>query len=193
MDGWLRYQLIVVCSVLSTERRRSRARFCGCVAFRDVPPSTTASRVCVQSDLMDWRILRDADEPGQIEDVSVLIVEDEPAIRDLWQRSLSAVGYQVTAVEDAQHALLALALFPYVALCDVHLPGSNGLWLADQIRIVSPTTAIVLATADEHIPPIESLRPGVVAYLLKPFTLQELQAAVKAGVRWSARRRTMLP
>jgi CheY-like chemotaxis protein len=138
---------------------------------------------------MDWQRLRDETSNSR-ERPSVLVVEDDPALRELWRSSLSALGYDVTAVEDALRALPVLARSPYVAVCDVHLPGASGLWLADEIRTASPFTAIVLVTADEAIRPIESLRPGVVAYLVKPFDVDQLEAAVKAGVQWSVIRRT---
>jgi response regulator NasT len=99
-------------------------------------------------------------------------------------------GYEVIAVPAALEALPLLTHDPHVVVCDVHLPGPNGLWLADQIRDTSPMTAIVLATGDADIPPLESLRPGVIAYLVKPFNLTQLQAAVEEGVRWSALQRS---
>jgi len=72
---------------------------------------------------------------------------------------------------------------------DVHLPGANGLWLADQIRESSPVTAIILATGDQRVPPAESLRPHVLAYLVKPISKQSLIEVVEAGVQWSAGQR----
>jgi response regulator NasT len=119
----------------------------------------------------------------------VLVVEDESEVRRVWRESLIAVGYQVFSAEDAHQAVVALEQRPNVALCDVHLPGPSGLWLADQIRTISPTTAVILATGDRRIPPAESLRLGILAYLVKPIRLDELRDAVEAGVRWSATQR----
>jgi CheY-like chemotaxis protein len=136
---------------------------------------------------MDWQILHRKQE---ITDLGlVLVVEDESVVRDVWRGLLVKLGYEVVTAENAHEAVRMLNRQPHVALCDVHLPGASGLWLADQIRMLSPTTAIVLATGDHAIPPIESLRPGVVAYLVKPFPLGELKKAVEAGVQWSAMRR----
>jgi len=118
------------------------------------------------------------------------VIEDDAALRELWRSTLDEWGYDVASVEDALRAMPHLVRAPYVAVCDVHLPGASGLWLADQIRSVSPFTAIVLATADDGIRPVESLRAGIVAYLLKPIEREELKSAVEAGVRWSAMRRT---
>lgn len=125
---------------------------------------------------------------------SVLVVDDEPAIRQLLQRVLQSQGHEVRTAPDANTALSLIGdAQPAVVLCDVHMPGSNGLWLADRIRERYPTTAIVLATADQEVPPIESLRPGVVAYLVKPFRAERVIAAVADGVRWSAQQTALRP
>ena len=137
---------------------------------------------------MDLKSLRRAPESQK---ASVLIVEDEASVRNLWRGWLIGMGYDVLMAEDGPHAVSLLDKHAlHVAVCDVHLPGASGLWVADQIRARSAATAVILATGDPAIPPIESLRPGVVAYLLKPFPLNTLKDAVEAGVRWSAMRRT---
>jgi len=114
-----------------------------------------------------------------------LLVEDDQSLRALWTRAITRLGYDVIMAPDAESAVPLLRDGPHVALCDVHLPGQSGLWLADRIRDLSPMTAIVLITADDHIPPRESLRPGIVSYLVKPVTLDELDSAVHAAVRLS--------
>jgi DNA-binding NtrC family response regulator len=117
------------------------------------------------------------------------MVEDDDSLRELWTRVVTRLGYDVIVALDAESALPLLAQRPDVALCDVHLPGASGLWLADQIRQESPGTAIVLITADDDVPPSESLRPGIVSYLVKPVTLDELNRAVRKAVEWSQRHR----
>src|SRR5436190_24085845 len=99
---------------------------------------------------MDWQILHRKKENPQLG--LVLVVEDESVVRDLWRSSLVKLGYDVVTAETAHEAVRMLNQQPDVALCDVHLPGASGLWLADQIRTLSPTTAIVLATGDPAIP-----------------------------------------
>jgi CheY-like chemotaxis protein len=117
---------------------------------------------------------------------SVLIVDDDPRIRELLRRWLEPAGHVLRFGEDAYTALAAISEEPpAVIVCDVHMPGANGLWLADRVRSMAPTTGIVLATADRTIPPLESLRKGVVAYVLKPFQREQLVRAVAAGVEWS--------
>ena len=119
----------------------------------------------------------------------VLLVDDEDGILLLLTRILEPAGYTVQTASDAHAALRHIAEGPpAVALCDIHMPGPSGLWLAEQIRHASPATAVVLATSDANVPPAESLREGVVAYVLKPFEPAEvLQAVAEAYTWWSAR------
>lgn len=128
---------------------------------------------------------------------SVLIVDDDSQVCDVLERFLKSSGYtDVASVPDAQAALLAMAgSQPTVVLCDVRLrEGPDGLWLAERIRELYPTTALILATGDATVPPVQSLRKGIVAYLVKPFRREDVVRAVEEGVRWSttetAKRRT---
>jgi len=117
---------------------------------------------------------------------SVLIVDDDRRIQELLMRWLRAAGHTLRFAEDANAALASIAEdHPTVIVCDVHMPGANGLWLADRVRAIAPTTAIVLATGDTDVPPFESLRKGVVAYMVKPFQRDAFLRAVSAGVEWS--------
>lgn len=118
---------------------------------------------------------------------AVLIVDDEANIRDLLERFISDMGHEIRTASDAETAVQMLAHWtPDVVLCDIQMPGANGLWLADRIRESAPATAIVLATAEANVPPHESLRQGVVAYVLKPFQREQVRRAVTEGMRWSA-------
>ena len=115
----------------------------------------------------------------------VLIVEDDENVLTVWARAISDFGYQIMIATDAESGVPLVSHTPHVALCDVHLPGANGLWLADQIRTISPSTAIVLVSADDCVPPTETLRPGVVAYLTKPISLTNLRDAIRTAMDWS--------
>jgi DNA-binding NtrC family response regulator len=120
----------------------------------------------------------------------VLIVDDDAKVRGLMRRFLEPAGYEIVEAESAERGFESVVMRPPdVVFCDVHMPGANGLWLADQIRRQSPTTAVVLATGDSEVPPLESLRPGVIAYLIKPLTGRAVLAALADGIRWSAEAR----
>jgi DNA-binding NtrC family response regulator len=122
----------------------------------------------------------------------VLVVDDEAAIRELLRRVLEAEGYAVWTAHDAHSALALMAeQGAHVVFLDVHMPGANGLWLADQIREQYPTAATVLATADATIPPVQNVRRGIIRYLVKPFQRDDILRAVEDGVRWSEALRNM--
>ena len=66
---------------------------------------------------------------------NVLIVDDENSVRNLMARWLEAGGYRVTTAGSAEEALGRLQeSAPAVALCDIRMPGHDGLWLAERIR-----------------------------------------------------------
>jgi DNA-binding NtrC family response regulator len=118
---------------------------------------------------------------------SVLIVDDEANVRALLERILAEAGHELRTAADAESALQAIAhSTPDVVLSDVHMPGASGLWLADRIRDCAPATAVVLVTADGDVPPCESLRNGLVAYVLKPFQPKQVLRAVADGMQWAA-------
>lgn len=66
-----------------------------------------------------------------------------------------------------------------LAICDVLMPGRDGLWLAEQLRQTSPDTMVVFGTAVEDLPPANTLRPGVAGYIVKPFRRTQVCAAVE--------------
>jgi putative nucleotidyltransferase with HDIG domain len=118
---------------------------------------------------------------------SVLIVDDENGVRDLMTRWLEAGGYSVMAAANAEEALgrLETSSPPAVALCDIRMPGHDGLWLAERIRQRYPETAVIMATGVQDVgPAIESLRQGVIDYLTKPFGRDRLRDAVLRGLEW---------
>lgn len=116
---------------------------------------------------------------------SVLIVDDEAAVRELLSRWLAAEGHEIRVAVTAESALEAMAsACADVVLCDVEMPGQGGLWLAAQLRDRYPLTAMVLATALDSVPPATSLRAGIVEYLVKPFDRANVVGAVALGVTW---------
>ena len=75
-----------------------------------------------------------------------------------------------------------------IALCDVNMPGRDGVWLAAQIRERFPTTAVIMATSVDDVDmAVSSLRNDVVDYLLKPFDSARLGEALCAGARLAPR------
>lgn len=117
---------------------------------------------------------------------SVLVVDDEACVRDLLARWLASGGYDVRTAGTADEALQRIHdQPPAVALCDVRMPGRDGLWLAHQIRNDAPETAVIMATGVLDVgPAVTSLRQGVIDYLTKPFGRDRLRASVVRGIEW---------
>jgi CheY-like chemotaxis protein len=117
----------------------------------------------------------------------VLVVDDESQIRELLVRWISAGGHEVREAGTAAAALEDMQIAPAgIVLCDVNMPGENGLWLTGRLRALFPETAIVLATSDRTIPANISMQAGVVEYLSKPFTREEVLEAVRVAGEWHA-------
>lgn len=118
---------------------------------------------------------------------NVLLVEDDAATRAMIARHLRVSGYLVTPMESAEQVLLATSERPLdfgVVISDVHLPGMSGIDLASWLLARNPSQPVVLITGDPDAALArEALSRGPVSYLLKPFELFELDAAVGAAMR----------
>ncbi|SRR6266545_698829 len=127
-----------------------------------------------------------AAEPSSARSTTVLIVDDENNVRDLMSRWLESGGYTVISASNAEEALRRVETSkPAVALCDIRMPGHDGLWLAERIRQRYPETAVIMATGVRDVgPAVQTLRQGVIDYLTKPFGRDRLQEAVTRGLEW---------
>jgi two-component system cell cycle sensor histidine kinase/response regulator CckA len=120
--------------------------------------------------------------PRPVSGVRVLVVEDDPSVRELIQRSLQREGHAVAAVGTAADALRAFdgARPPFdVVVLDVVLPDRSGPVLARALRRRHPTVGVVYASGyGDH--PDNEREPGI--FLAKPFSTQELQVAVPRAI-----------
>jgi DNA-binding NtrC family response regulator len=116
---------------------------------------------------------------------AVLIVDDDPRIREVLARWLAAAGYETLEASDAETALPLLTVgLADVALCDVAMPGRGGLWLVERAREECPSVAVVLATGMENVHPSISLGGNIVDYLIKPFERASVLTAVGRARAW---------
>ena len=117
---------------------------------------------------------------------SVLIVDDEPSVRNVMRRWLESRGYSVSIASDTDEALQRIAAeAPSVVLCDLRMPGHGGLWLTELLRREYPEVAVIIATGVNDVSAaVEGLRQGVVDYLTKPFDRERLFDAVARAVDW---------
>ena len=112
---------------------------------------------------------------------SVLIVDDEPAVRDIMARWARSLGLDASTASDADEALEALRDDPRdLAVIDVMMPGHD---VANELHRDHPHTAVVLATA--HVSRVEEAPSAVIADLLiKPFARDRFLLAVDRSRQW---------
>lgn len=118
------------------------------------------------------------------ETTRILVVDDDPAVRDVIQVLLREEGYGCTAADDAEAALDAARQAEYpLVICDVRMPGRDGFWLLDQLREVQPDTAVIMLTAfGDTEAAVQCLRNGAADYLLKPPRVTELVRAIERAL-----------
>jgi DNA-binding NtrC family response regulator len=106
----------------------------------------------------------------------VLIVDDEDIIASTLQEFLQGEGYEVAVAVDARSALASIEAFePDLALCDVHLPGSDGLELLEKLLKVRPELLVLIITAYATVESaVLAFRRGAHDYLMKPVLFDEL-------------------
>jgi DNA-binding NtrC family response regulator len=113
---------------------------------------------------------------------TILVVDDDSGIRSLLRRVLESLGHRVQEAAGALEALDVLNRDRFdLALCDVIMPGHDGVWLAGQILARHPGLPVALATGLVEMDPTVTLRPGVVGYLVKPFRHQAVASLLDSA------------
>lgn len=110
----------------------------------------------------------------------VLIVEDDPVLRDLCLEVAKRMGFTTSYAESIASARAALPRPVDIVLLDVRLPGGEGLSLLDEIKTQHPSAVVIIMTAYPTVDSvIEALRVGAGDYLSKPFTVDDLVFALE--------------
>jgi DNA-binding response OmpR family regulator len=120
-----------------------------------------------------------------VRSASVLLIEDEPGIVDFVSRGFEAEGFSVQAALDGEEGerLALKGVFDAIVL-DLMLPGRSGLEILQAVRRATPTVPVIVLTARGDIEErVEGLEAGAVDYLVKPFSMAELVARVRAQLR----------
>ena len=117
-------------------------------------------------------------------DARILVVEDEPSIREVLSLYLRRAGYQVTVVGDGREALDTLSSqTPDLVVLDLMLPEVSGLEVTRWLRERGDTPIIMLTARREEQDRIAGLEMGADDYVVKPFSPQELVSRVRAVLR----------
>ena len=115
----------------------------------------------------------------------VLVVDDDPPLRRMLERTLVAEGFDVTLAADGGAALVAAERSaPDVIVLDVAMPALDGLAVCRRLRGKGLATPILMLTARDAVPDrVAGLEAGADDYLVKPFAVQELIARIRALTR----------
>jgi DNA-binding response OmpR family regulator len=122
---------------------------------------------------------------------TVLVVDDEPMVREVVARYLQLDGFRVDEVADGAAALDRLASNrPDVVVLDIMLPGTDGMTILRRLRETDDIPVILLTARTEEVDRVLGLELGADDYVVKPFSARELVARVRSVLRRSAARPT---
>src|SRR5437660_7050918 len=114
----------------------------------------------------------------------VLVVDDEPMLRNLLSRLLRMEGYEVLEAEDGQAAIeIVRASEPDLVLLDVMLPARDGLDVLGDLRRTSNVPVILVSALGEEADRVLGLKMGADDYVVKPFSAAELSARIESVLR----------
>src|SRR5687768_8365181 len=117
--------------------------------------------------------------------MKILLIEDEPQLASIIQRDLSAEGHEVSVAMDGQTGLeMSMKMSFQLVILDIMLPGINGIEICRSLRAANQEVAILMLTAlgtTENI--VVGLDSGADDYMVKPFSLVELNARIRTLAR----------
>jgi two-component system OmpR family response regulator len=121
-------------------------------------------------------------------DAKILIVDDDPAIRNLIGRFLASQGYMTQLAETGTEGLSLFRSFnPDLVILDVNLPDHNGYNLCTEMQEMTGVLVLLLTSRDDEADKLRGFAQGADDYITKPFIISELGARVGALIKRSQR------
>lgn len=125
---------------------------------------------------------------------TILVVDDEPQIRRVMRTTLTSSGYTITEARSGEEALEKIRNErPDLILLDVNMPGIGGLEACREIRESSDVPIIMLTVRSAEKDKVRALDAGADDYVVKPFSMEELLARIRAALRRSPTAESMHP
>jgi two-component system response regulator RegX3 len=114
----------------------------------------------------------------------ILVVDDEPSVRESVGYALEQEGFDVTLAPDGEAAEASLAEDNFdLLILDIMMPGKSGLDVCREVRSRSPVPIILLTAKDAEVDKVVGLEVGADDYVTKPFSVRELLGRVRAQLR----------
>jgi CheY-like chemotaxis protein len=111
----------------------------------------------------------------------IFLIDDDPPILKIMSQILQSRGHQASTFTSADELLPRLAELPDVLICDLRLPGADGLTVAEETRRVSPLTRIVLCSGADGDELAAALERGIVDHaVMKPWRAADLLGAIES-------------
>ena len=118
------------------------------------------------------------------EEVRILVIDDEPAIRSVLRLNLESNGFKVKEADSGKAGLEKTASYhPHLVILDLGLPDMNGLDVLKSLRTWTTIPILILTVTDDAGTKVALLDAGADDYLTKPFGMPELLARVRVGLR----------
>lgn len=115
---------------------------------------------------------------------NILIVDDEPVVRQSLSRTLARDNYQCIEASNADEAFTKMESSPFdLAILDIKMPGKSGLELLPEVKTRYPNTAVIMITAVTDIGVVtQCMKAGAVDYIPKPFSIDEVSLCVQQSL-----------